>query len=850
MTEQVAAYDPNDILGPDGYGPDNWVSAAQPLDFTIRFENDPDLATAPAQTVRITQQLDADLDFRTFRLGDFGIGELTFEVPDGRAFYSDRLDLTATHGVLLDVFAGVDVLTGEAFWEFRAVDPATGRQPSDPLVGLLPINTNAPEGEGFASYSIRAKDGLDSGTRVDSLASIVFDQNEPIETPAIFHTLDPIRPTSEVTAIAAPDGTSFALSWTGEDDIDGSGLARFDVYVSVDGGPARLLIGGTTQTTLPFVGEEGRDYAFYSVAYDNAGNAEYLPVALDATVTIGAFDPAPVVDRTNAGVRFVENRQPIFFARSARVLDVDIDGRPIAAADGYTLRIAMDPAAGGSDPADLIGLLDGAGIITGAESFGLAGSAAAPDGSVAVSVARAAVGFVEIGRVFYEGHRLTVVFNAEASMTDVTRVLRRAAYQNTSERPARSEGTLVVTVEQPDGRVSDAATTVLTLVAQPDPPQIALPGSGQVWTEDGDAVALFGLGTLADLDSDDFGGTFIEIVTLTPRETEDRLILATDLVGIDAAVAAAVSLDGTAAGATVRIDGRAVATLRTASSSRRLAMDLVAGATAADVMMLLAAIGFDSESQSPPDAKTLRITVIDPDGGRTVLKPVMDIAAINDPPAITRLPDAPVAVVAGDAALPFARTFTVVDPDFTREAAVLAATIEPAGGGFLGPDGLTLTIAEGGNVSLAIDGGDPTQATVSYRGAVVGTATGLGTDTLVVSFDPTARIDAVRSVGRRLAAVAAAGATPGQRSVRLDLTDGFGDAAVPGFVVLDVTAASFTADAAMPMAFGIEAVDRTVTARPLVLRSISHPSDSAEEASVATLDDLIARLDEWVDRAD
>jgi len=68
-------------------------------DYTIRFENDPVLATAPAQVVRLTQTLDSDLDARTFRVGDFGFGSVVIDVPDGRAFYQTRLDLREQYGV-------------------------------------------------------------------------------------------------------------------------------------------------------------------------------------------------------------------------------------------------------------------------------------------------------------------------------------------------------------------------------------------------------------------------------------------------------------------------------------------------------------------------------------------------------------------------------------------------------------------------------------------------------------------------------------------------------------------------------------------------------------------------------
>lgn len=130
-TRPLGSYGPNDIIGPRGVGEANWVTAARPLHYTIRFENDPAVATAPARTVTITQQLDADLDLRTFRVGDFGFGPVLGDVPDGASYYVERLDLIDELGLSVDVAAGINVLTGEAFWSFISIDPDTGA----PFVG-------------------------------------------------------------------------------------------------------------------------------------------------------------------------------------------------------------------------------------------------------------------------------------------------------------------------------------------------------------------------------------------------------------------------------------------------------------------------------------------------------------------------------------------------------------------------------------------------------------------------------------------------------------------------------------------------------------------------------------------
>jgi hypothetical protein len=281
--------DPNDIVGPAGHGDERWIAAHRQLDYMIRFENDPVLAQAPAQKVVITQQLDADLDWRTFRLGDFGFGGLVFAVPENVAFYSNRIDLTAERGYFVDFTAGIDVRTGQAFWTFVTIDPATGEQPLDPNVGFLAINDSQGAGEGWVSYSVRPKRTVVTGDVIDAQARIVFDTEAPLDTPPIFNRLDAGKPQSKVSALPATvDDVSFTVSWTGSDDQGGSGLAAFHVFVSENDGPFQPWLLNTQLTSAQFMGVQGRRYAFYSVALDRAGNVEDAPPIPDAvTVTRG-----------------------------------------------------------------------------------------------------------------------------------------------------------------------------------------------------------------------------------------------------------------------------------------------------------------------------------------------------------------------------------------------------------------------------------------------------------------------------------------------------------------------------------------------------------------------------------
>lgn len=290
VTLHCRSLDPNDMRGPIASGDLHYVGVAATLDYMIRFENDPKKASAPAAVVRVTQQLDPDLDWTTFRLGVISFGETVFDEAEGKTSYANRLDMRDQFGIYLDVTAGLDLVSGEAFWELKSIDPETGEVPSSPLVGFLPPNANGTEGQGYLTYSINPKAAMVTGTRIDALAAIVFDENEPMDTPAIFNTIDGGAPASSVSALPATSYPGFLVQWSGVDDTGGSGIASYDVYVSTDSGPFVLWLADTDLTEACYAdAEPGHTYAFYSTAVDWVGNAEAVPALADAqTVVIEA----------------------------------------------------------------------------------------------------------------------------------------------------------------------------------------------------------------------------------------------------------------------------------------------------------------------------------------------------------------------------------------------------------------------------------------------------------------------------------------------------------------------------------------------------------------------------------
>lgn len=186
--QMVNSIDPNDILGPEGIGDDHWVTADTPLPFTVRFENYA-AATAPAQEILVHAALDADLDWTTFQFGDIGFGDTRVDVPAGAQSFDTVVHVVQADGTSLDVTITARLADGLASWRLVGLDPATGQLPDDPLAGFLPPNRTAPEGDGFAKFSVQPRGDRGLGTRIDVSAAITFDTNPPMETNELFYTV-------------------------------------------------------------------------------------------------------------------------------------------------------------------------------------------------------------------------------------------------------------------------------------------------------------------------------------------------------------------------------------------------------------------------------------------------------------------------------------------------------------------------------------------------------------------------------------------------------------------------------------------------------------------------------------
>jgi len=337
-----SSFDPNELVGPAGFGAQNWIASGTLLPYQISFENlgpgsrdangdpYPIVASAPAQRVTVTNQLSEGLNWESFELTGIGFGDTVIPVPSGVSHYVGTVQVTQNGKTFdVEITAGIDYVTGLVSVVFQSINPLTGLPP-DVLTGFLPPEDETGRGMGHVSYLIQAKDGLPTGTEIRNVAEIRFDVNDVITTDQInpldasegidvrrqaLVTLDGGIPDSVVTELPVEtDSGKFTVDWTGDDE--GSGIAFYDIYVSTDGGQWELWLGKSLDTSMVFDGDPGVSYAFYSIATDFSGNTEIRPVSSDASTTVVANIPIQLLNLTitttvEAGSKEVQIEYPL-----------------------------------------------------------------------------------------------------------------------------------------------------------------------------------------------------------------------------------------------------------------------------------------------------------------------------------------------------------------------------------------------------------------------------------------------------------------------------------------------------------------------------------------------------------
>ncbi len=312
----LGSMDPNEIISPLGYDSARFVSVNDNMGYTITYENDPNLATAPAQIVKLYYPFSPKQDMTSFRLGSFGFNNDIFEIPPGRTFYSTRLDVRDSLGIYVDLVAGIDVVNQRAFWIYESIDPLTGLPPTDPLVGMLPVSDTtsvlsdslSKKGNGYVNFYIKPIANALTRDTIFAEAKIVFDLNDTIPTNVEFNTIDAVAPTSNVTLLAI-SGTSATIQFNGVDDTDGSGVRDYDLFLAQDSANYITYRTSAVDTFISFTGVVGSAYHFFSLATDNTGNRESLKSTPDLTIIF--------TNEVNTPPAFTINSDSVLFVNPA-----------------------------------------------------------------------------------------------------------------------------------------------------------------------------------------------------------------------------------------------------------------------------------------------------------------------------------------------------------------------------------------------------------------------------------------------------------------------------------------------------------------------------------------------------
>jgi hypothetical protein len=272
------------MVGPVGFGDENYIPETRTMDYRILFENKKE-ATAPAYRVQITNELDENVfDINSVRFGSTSHEGIEYNWKMSR----EGNKLT---------------------WDIKGIE--------------LPPNVNAPEGEGYVTFSVNLKPGLKNGTQIKNKATIIFDVNEPIETNEYINTLDLNGPTTEMVSAGEKDG-SMIIKCTGTDNE--SGISYFRYYASYKDGDF-VYIGDDTSSEFTYPlpsGTTAADYKFYALAVDNVGNTQKTaPAPIDYTgireITYQALDGSGWTVYTLKGVRVAHGDGPMQLALPAGI---------------------------------------------------------------------------------------------------------------------------------------------------------------------------------------------------------------------------------------------------------------------------------------------------------------------------------------------------------------------------------------------------------------------------------------------------------------------------------------------------------------------------------------------------
>ncbi len=191
--------------------------------------------------------------------------------PDDK---SRVLALWATGGVTVTTTVGATGDTGQLYW----MEPISSPLGTTGITRTLTLTPTAGE------YTFTLPPATNQNSDPPSTTEYFIGGR-----PYLLVESDTLPPISSVEPLPPASGLGFVVRWGGEDL--GSGIASYDVFYNVDGGPFTAWFIETLDTSASCAGTVGSTFGFAVRARDRAGNVEPIPTAPQATTLVVAGIP-------------------------------------------------------------------------------------------------------------------------------------------------------------------------------------------------------------------------------------------------------------------------------------------------------------------------------------------------------------------------------------------------------------------------------------------------------------------------------------------------------------------------------------------------------------------------------
>ena len=254
------------------------------IGYDIEFENDPEIANSAAHCIVIENQLDpTKFDLKTFTPKDITLSGKKLEL-DGSKSFVQTLDLRPKIDAIAELQCSYNIQTGFIRWTFTSLDPMSMEPTNDIMQGVLPVNYDGTSGIGNVTYTVDLLKTFPDGTEISNKASIIFDNNDAIETPLWVNTIDAMTPSGMVYEAVLKNDSTATVHCSGSDER--SGVWKYDVYVQYGSGNLWEKVGECLADSayLDFPVYEGMDYGFCALAVDSAGNVETKELVREASL--------------------------------------------------------------------------------------------------------------------------------------------------------------------------------------------------------------------------------------------------------------------------------------------------------------------------------------------------------------------------------------------------------------------------------------------------------------------------------------------------------------------------------------------------------------------------------------